>query len=476
MSENNDNFVIGDIHISPQHNMMRRGETSCRLQPKVMALLYYLHKNSQRVISNDELLEQVWEGRVVTHNSIQKSVNALRAAFAELDVSGEYVVYFSKRGYQLVAANSDGQSKWFFIYKRYSRPLILLSLFIVTLTALSLAYFLVSSMVTRQAPVVSLFTSQFSQVKPYVSNTGRERIIEPYTSSERVAFVRDEPTLVGGMESRLYIQGASGHEVQLSVARGQFIDLAWSASGRNLVAIDAHITEREVHGVNGSSTLLEYYTFHIFTLDFKGEKLIEKNLLSHWLGKVYSVSWWDEGTVEFVASQGTRSESSRYRYSIADQNLTELDLHLGRGQLYSSQLLNKIVAELYRLDSGVEIQFLDQQQKLISQHALPFQVVSMSWMLSGEGVLLLSDDGQLFALGLNGSLVDIYYAPKINGVISRARSTDNDKSLVLTVEISPLAPQTMPFIPGSNLTIEEVPDVRFLAKGGGFIYAATPTQ
>jgi DNA-binding winged helix-turn-helix (wHTH) protein len=467
MSENSDNFMLGDIQISPQHNTMSRGELVCRLQPKVMALLHYLHKNNERVIGNDELLEQVWEGRVVTHNSIQKSVNALRAAFAEFDPSAEYVVYFSKRGYQLVTANKSQANTSIFSARLWSRPLVLLALVGVTLTVLYLAYFFISSTPKSLSSEPPLYLSQFTQVKPYVSNTGRERIIEPHTSSTRVAFIRDEPVQGGDTESRLFIQGGSGLEWQMSVARGQFVDLAWSASGRNLVAVDVHNGEAQalVEDSDEARPLVEYYTFHIFTLDFKGEKLIEKNLLSHWLGKVSSVAWWDEGTMEFVASQGIGSEPKRYHYNIAEQNLTELVSQQGNGQLVATQVFNNQVAEMRFLDSAVQIQLFNQQQ-LIFTRTLAEQIVSMSWMSDGSGLLLLSDAGQLLVIDTAGNLQDLHYAPKLDGRISRARSTDKGNSLVLTVESS---------VHNANMDNEESA-LRFMAKGGGFIYTATSNQ
>ena len=477
MSENSENFMIGDIVISPQHNTMSRGEQSCRLQPKVMALLHYLHKNSERVIGNDELLEQVWDGRVVTHNSIQKSINALRAAFAEFEASREYVVYFSKRGYQLVDSTNKPKSKYVLIEKLLPRPAVLFALAGVMLTLLYFAYLVVSSLVINQASTRALVSSPFTQVKPYVSNTGRERIIEPYTSSERVAFVRDEPGQEGVTESRLYIQGKSGLEWQMSVARGQFVDLAWSASGRNVVAVDVHANNGETLGIDDANSALEYYTLHIFTLDFKGEKLIEKNLLSHWLGKVDSVAWWDEGTLEFVASQGAGAESARYRYSIAEQNLTELDLPQRQGQLLASTLFNKQVAELRALNSGVQIQFFDEQQQTIGQGIFPWHIVSMSWMSDASGVLVLSDDGQLVVVASDGSFAQLNYAPKLAGRILRARSSDKGKSLVLTVQPSSIAQQ--PLLQTSQYkspTEGGALTQGFLTKGGGFIYTAMPTK
>ena len=94
-------FYLGNIQVIPQHNQILLKGNSVKLQPKVMAVLCYLAKHRERVISSDELIEKVWEGRVVTTGSVQKSINALRKALASLDDSTNPIDFFSKRGYQI---------------------------------------------------------------------------------------------------------------------------------------------------------------------------------------------------------------------------------------------------------------------------------------------------------------------------------------------------------------------------------------
>src|SRR5690625_5541044 len=66
-----------------------------------MDVLCYLAQYHERVISNDELIAQVWSGRIVTHGSVQKSINLLRKALSELVGEQEFVTHYSKKGYQL---------------------------------------------------------------------------------------------------------------------------------------------------------------------------------------------------------------------------------------------------------------------------------------------------------------------------------------------------------------------------------------
>ena len=453
--------MLGDMEVSPQHNTISRGEQLCRLQPKVMALLYYLYQHRERVINNDELLEQVWEGRVVTHNSIQKSVNALRAALAEFEPEREYVVYFSKRGYQLVVTATSqtppATASW--RIQVYIVLGILLSSVVIYLLYAALKY-------SDQPPIATTgdVNRHFTQLKPYLSNTGHERIIEPYLNSERAALIVDEPGQTGVTQSRLLVHSNSGLLWQLSVARGEFVDLAWSASGRNLLALEKHRASDSDGSIEPGTNAPWYYSLHIFTLDFKGEKLIEKNLLSHWQGKINSVSWWDETTLEFVATQGQSPRFLRYHYHIAEQNLVALNVTPEPGQLVATQVFNQVVAELRQLDTGVQIQFFTQQQ-LLSKYKLSQSLISMSWLADGSGLLILTDDAQLVVLTQDGILHNISYQPKLSGQISRVRSSDQANSMVLTVQGTFASEQTM-----ATKNTSLASGAQFLAQSGGFIY------
>src|SRR5690606_12235393 len=89
-----------DLVSRSQNKLEARGKT-IRLQPKVMEVLNYLARHYDRVIPKEELVENVWPGRVVTHGSVQKSINLLRKSLTELMGERDLIVHYSKKGYQL---------------------------------------------------------------------------------------------------------------------------------------------------------------------------------------------------------------------------------------------------------------------------------------------------------------------------------------------------------------------------------------
>ncbi|TYK66528.1 winged helix-turn-helix domain-containing protein [Colwellia echini] len=492
----NDDFMVGSILISPQHNTMTLGEHTCRLQPKAMAVLDYLAKHQTRVINNEELLEQIWQGRVVTYNSIQKSMNALRSAFAELDSDKEYIVYFSKQGYQLVVpsvivdknsrSSNDSAVNNSVVTTSGNKFTVIGVALVLSVLAMSMAFYMLYSPATMDILKTEISQTVFSQVKPFVSNTGRERLIEPHVYSERVAFVRDaELDENKERQSQLFIQGTKGTQWQIGTARGNFIALAWSPSGRNLVAVDAHHKNNVIAEQQDKAN---YYSFHIYTLDFKAEKIIEKNLLSHWQGNVSSVSWWDEGTLIFTGSESKNFPNELYGYGIAEQNLSNLTQYLTEDTIEAIteedlQLVavNNKKAAILSVGSGSSsdlgesggyLLFLDEQQQVISRWPLPFKVLSMSWYADKDAVLLLSENNELSILYTDGRLDLINYYPKIKSPMRLVRSTEQG-DLVLTIagenpEQSDNSDQEL-----NNLSVAEMSVNRLIENGGGVLYSAS---
>ena len=95
-------FYLGEMKVLPSRNTIILGDRQMILQPKVMAVLDYLAQHQERVVSGDELLAELWKGRIVTPGSVQKSINSLRKALSEICGDQEMIVHYSKRGYQLV--------------------------------------------------------------------------------------------------------------------------------------------------------------------------------------------------------------------------------------------------------------------------------------------------------------------------------------------------------------------------------------
>lgn len=90
-----------ELHVDPGC-LWRRG-VEIPLQPQVLALLLYLVENRDRIISKDELVERLWDGRIVSDAVLNTRIRDVRRALEDDGKSQRYVRTFPKRGVQFVA-------------------------------------------------------------------------------------------------------------------------------------------------------------------------------------------------------------------------------------------------------------------------------------------------------------------------------------------------------------------------------------
>lgn len=76
-------YWVGKFLVDLSRNQISHNQDVQTLPPKALQVLTYLAQNSGRVVSHDELLNQVWANTVVTPNTLQRSIAQLRKAFGE---------------------------------------------------------------------------------------------------------------------------------------------------------------------------------------------------------------------------------------------------------------------------------------------------------------------------------------------------------------------------------------------------------
>src|SRR5688572_7869180 len=76
---------------------LRSGEVSVPLRPKSFDVLLYLARNRGRLVTKDELFENVWADVVVTDNSLVQCIMEVRQALGDDDQ--RLIETVAKRGY-----------------------------------------------------------------------------------------------------------------------------------------------------------------------------------------------------------------------------------------------------------------------------------------------------------------------------------------------------------------------------------------
>jgi len=95
-------FSVGEFTIERELNSISHNGKSQIVEPKVMALLYYLSCHANEVISRDKLMEDVWRSQV-SEGAVNRVVALLRKALSDNAESPRYIQTIAKKGYRLIA-------------------------------------------------------------------------------------------------------------------------------------------------------------------------------------------------------------------------------------------------------------------------------------------------------------------------------------------------------------------------------------
>lgn len=100
-------FLAGGWRVEPARCLLARGSQEIRLEPKVMDVLVCLALRAGGVVSRDELIREVWEGRFVSDEVISVSIFELRKALGDNAREPRWVETIPRRGYRWMQAVAE---------------------------------------------------------------------------------------------------------------------------------------------------------------------------------------------------------------------------------------------------------------------------------------------------------------------------------------------------------------------------------
>ena len=90
-----------------QQQTLTSGDKAHQLEPMAVELLAYFCKNRDRIISRDQLIDEVWHGRLITDNAVSKVVTKLRKLLGDNAKKPQFIATFPKKGYKFIACVSE---------------------------------------------------------------------------------------------------------------------------------------------------------------------------------------------------------------------------------------------------------------------------------------------------------------------------------------------------------------------------------
>ena len=97
-------YKFEKYRLDPDRRELRCGADVVSIAPQVFDLLEYLVRNCERIVSKDDLIADVWDGRVVSDSTLSSRISAVRYAIADSGKEQRLLRTVSRRGFRFVGA------------------------------------------------------------------------------------------------------------------------------------------------------------------------------------------------------------------------------------------------------------------------------------------------------------------------------------------------------------------------------------
>jgi DNA-binding winged helix-turn-helix (wHTH) protein/tetratricopeptide (TPR) repeat protein len=94
---------FGVFHLAPGVDLLYQGSQVVALEPRAVRVLRYLVEHDDRVLSKDELLEEVWTGVFTTDGVLKKAVSQIRRTLGDDAEQSRFIATYHGRGYRFIA-------------------------------------------------------------------------------------------------------------------------------------------------------------------------------------------------------------------------------------------------------------------------------------------------------------------------------------------------------------------------------------
>jgi TolB-like protein/predicted Zn-dependent protease len=101
-------FSFAEFVIDTDRRELRGAIGMIALEPQVFDLLTYLVRHRDRVVSKDEIMAAVWEGRIVSESTLTTRINAVRTAIGDSGEAQRFIKTLPRKGMRFVGVVREG--------------------------------------------------------------------------------------------------------------------------------------------------------------------------------------------------------------------------------------------------------------------------------------------------------------------------------------------------------------------------------
>ena len=102
-------YLFEEYAFDTDRREMHRGADVISVTPQVFDLLDYLIRNRERVVSKDDLINVIWNGRSVSDAALTTRLNAARTAIGDSGEQQRFIKTLPRKGFRFVGAVREMQ-------------------------------------------------------------------------------------------------------------------------------------------------------------------------------------------------------------------------------------------------------------------------------------------------------------------------------------------------------------------------------
>ncbi len=96
-------YRFAGYSLDPATFQLKRGNEEIAVEPQVFSVLAFLIENRERVVSKDDLIYAVWDGRIVSDATLSSRISAARHAIGDSGEAQAVIRTMPRRGFRFVA-------------------------------------------------------------------------------------------------------------------------------------------------------------------------------------------------------------------------------------------------------------------------------------------------------------------------------------------------------------------------------------
>jgi TolB-like protein/tetratricopeptide (TPR) repeat protein len=104
-------YLFEEYALDTDRRELRRGADVVTIAPQVFDLLDYLIRNRERVVSKDDLINVIWNGRIVSDGALTTRLNVARCAIGDSGEEQRLIKTLPRKGFRFVATVRETQGR-----------------------------------------------------------------------------------------------------------------------------------------------------------------------------------------------------------------------------------------------------------------------------------------------------------------------------------------------------------------------------